>query len=116
MKYRALNPISREEAATAFASHLGHEVGMALARCAEFDPEYEWVESRCLEFVEHPSVEVRRAAAAALGNLARVHRRTSIRTVEALERLARSTETAAGWAEDALDDLRMFARSALPDD
>lgn len=71
------------------------------------DPQ--WLTSMCIDLLEHPSTDVRRAAVVALGHLARIHR--DIDRDRVVPRLTLLADDAAlsGAAADALDDIATFA-------
>jgi hypothetical protein len=109
MQYRDLQPIERVDAEAALASRDPEVVCDALLRLALHDPEWEWVEEKSIEMARSELPAVRGCAATALGHLARIHRRNHYASVvAALRRLLQDPETAPR-AEDALDDVRMFA-------
>jgi len=108
--YEEMPPISRSEAERAFASGNTDDIVRALIRLALNDPDWNWVQARCLTFLQHKDRWVRRAAATSLGHLARIHGRLNLDTVKPqLERLVNDPEME-GAAEDALDDIRHHIR------
>jgi hypothetical protein len=80
----------------------------ALIRSALHDPDWAWVEEHCLVAAHHRAPEVRTVAATSLGHLARLYGTLHLdRVIPVLETL-REDAAAAGTAQDALDDIRMF--------
>ncbi|MBH0777018.1 hypothetical protein [Nocardia bovistercoris] len=108
--YQRLDPIERDEATALLESAEGPVVVETILRLALHDPDGEWVTERALALIDNPSADVRNSAATALGHIARIHRGIDReRVVPTLQRLLDDPETA-GRAEDALDDIAMFAR------
>ena len=109
-RYQDVVPLSREEAAAAFATDEDAKVSEALVSITFHDPDWRWVQAHCLHFARHPSAAIRAVAATCLGHLARIHGlldRDSVLPV--LSQLAGDRETQ-GRAEDALEDIRRFLR------
>jgi len=105
--YSELDPIDRHEAEAVFASG-GREIGFVLLRLALHYHDWAYVERRCLDFARHPDTWVRRNAATALGQLARIHGRIHVeRVMPALMTLWADPDVS-GWADDALDDVEAF--------
>lgn len=72
------------------------------------DPDWEWLQEKCLELTGHDNPEVRGVAATCLGHIARIHRRLDRdRVVAALQAMVHDS-AAGGRAEDALDDIEVF--------
>ncbi len=107
--YQKLDPISRDHATAMLESTDSHTVTEAILRLALHDPDGTWVTDRALELLQNPNTDIRSVAATALGHIARIHHTIDTeRVVPALQRLANNPDTA-GRAEDALDDIAMFA-------
>jgi hypothetical protein len=114
MKYEEPAKIDRADAETAFATGDSERISDALVRFAYHDPEWRWVQDTCLQFLDHPDTSVRGVAATCLGHVARIHGRIDgLRVVPALRRLLPIDEVG-GPAEDALDDIAIFAPDSLP--
>lgn len=69
----------------------------------------EWAESRCLRLLDHPNVDVAGLAATCLGHIARIYKTIGQDTVPSLEAKLADARIS-GRVEDALDDIRMFAK------
>ena len=110
MTYREPQPISRSEAEHIFASGTADEIASALIDIAFHDPDWRWVQNKCLGFTSDDAPVVRQAAVTCLGHVARIHRTLDLETVLAvLNELSRDP---AVTTEDALDDIRMFIHNA----
>ena len=82
------------------------QIVKALLSAAYYDPDWRWVQARCLYFLTHTDVWVRRNAANCLGLLAMFHNKLDADVVvPALENAAEDPEVKA-WAEDSLADIR----------
>ena len=111
MRYEEVSPIEREAAHDLLASKDPFVVCSVLVRLAYHDPDWAWVQARCLEFARDPRPEVRGCAALCLGHLARIHRVLDLDTVLPVLRALLDDPTGsfvAGIAEDALDDIGVF--------
>lgn len=107
--YQKLDPISRDDATVMLESTDPHVVTEAILRLALHDPDGAWVTDRALELLRSPSTDIRSVTTTALGHIARIHHTIDTeRVIPALQRLANDPDTA-GRAEDALDDIAMFA-------
>ncbi|MCX4096654.1 hypothetical protein [Nocardia sp. alder85J] len=107
--YQKLDPISRGDATAMLESTDPHAVTQAILRLALHDPDGAWVTDRALTLLHSPNADIRSVAATALGHIARIHGAIdSERVIPALQRLTDNTDTV-GRAEDALDDIAMFA-------
>jgi hypothetical protein len=82
----------------------------ALLSATYYDPEWRWVQSRCLEFLSHGDHEERGLAATCLGHLARIHKELDIELV--LSRLSplKNDPLVGSSVQDALDDIRFFLK------
>ncbi len=108
MKYAQIEPISREEAATALASGDPSFACEALVRLAFFDEDCTFVEATCMQYTRHPNAEIRKAATICFGHLARIHGHLDLdRVLPLLEALSADPLTVA-QASAAMDDVRMF--------
>lgn len=108
MEYREPQPITREQAAEAFASADVERINDALIGLTYHDADGHWVQEQCLALLDYPDSDVRGLAATCLGHLARIHRDLDRdRVVEALEEL-RSDPIIGGRARDALDDIAVY--------
>lgn len=103
-------PITRGAAQRAFASTDAREICGALVSATFSDPDWRWVEWKCLEFCRHANPEIRGLAATCLGHLARIHGQLSLDKVKPCLQDLRSDPEVAGRAEDALDDIEMYLR------
>jgi hypothetical protein len=107
--YQKLDPIGRDEAETMLASTDAYAATEAILRLALHDPDGAWVTDRALALLQSPDADTRAVAATALGHIARIHHTIDTeRVIPALQRLTDNPATA-GRAEDALDDIAMFA-------
>lgn len=76
----------------------------ALVGLAVRDPDWRWVQDRCLALIADPASPLRSLSATCLGHLARIHgTHDAVRVMSALRAMAR--EKGGGIAEDALDDI-----------
>ncbi|MEO3752365.1 hypothetical protein [Streptomyces sp. B6B3] len=107
MRYQHPRRITPAEAEDAFRSQDSTRIAETLISSAFHCSEREWVEGWLIRFSGHPEVRVRRAAALALGHLARLHGQVSPEAVAAVSALLDDAELS-GAPANALDDVRMF--------
>ena len=110
MKYRAVVERDREELEILLRSSNQQDVQDALLSAAYYDPDWRWVQGKCITLSHHPGHQVRQMAATCLGHLARIHRQLDLETV--LQRLAelKDDPLAKASVEDALDDIRFYLK------
>jgi hypothetical protein len=82
----------------------------ALLSAAYHDPDWRWVQERCLEFLDHNDRSVRGLSATCLGHLARIHKQLDLELV--LPRLAtlKNDPEIGPSVQDALDDIKFYLR------
>lgn len=98
----------REELEILLRSLDQQDITDALLSAAYYDPDWRWVQGRCLALSHHPDHVVRWYAAICLGHLARIHRQLDLEVVlQRLTELQTDPLVKAG-ADDALDDIRFF--------
>lgn len=107
-EYREPQPISRSEAASAFASGIPNRICETLVSLAYYDPDWRWVQVKCLEFSRHSDPDVRGLAATCLGHLARIHRQLDTAIVVPRLNEMLTDPDVKGTAQDALDDISLF--------
>ena len=110
MKYESILPVGKEEAEKAFRSNSPEEIVHALLSVTENAADGEWVEARCLGFLDSPLPDVRNAAITCLGHLARIHRTLNKSKVLAALQQKLADPECAGRAEDAIEDIEMFIK------
>ncbi len=108
MKYHDPQPISRTEAEAALKSGDADTICDTLVRLAYHDPDWQWVQNRCLNFIKHPNADVRGLAATCLGHLARIHGELDLAIVKPTLLALKNDPEVSGYAESALDDIQMY--------
>lgn len=110
MRFEQVIQIGRDEAEDAFASGDAWRICDALVRIAYHDPDWRWVEMKCLEFTSHPDMSIRMVAVICFSHIARIHGVLHVEKVlPVLRELERDPELS-GTVEDTLEDLRIFLR------
>ncbi|MEU1984064.1 hypothetical protein [Nocardia sp. NPDC019395] len=107
MKYQELHPIDRNEALEQIKTGDEWSVVEAILRLALHDPDGPWVTKIALDLLGNINLGIRRAAALALGHIARLHGEIDERAVPALQQMLSDPETR-GRAKDALSDIEIF--------
>ena len=111
MRYIPLDPISREDAEEAFSSGSSAAVCHALARLVHHDPDWRWLQDKCIRMTGHPDIDVVGLAIGSFGDIARIHGNLDLGTVlPLLDRLHDNTALA-GRVEDAWDDIERYLHS-----
>ncbi len=102
-------PVGKRKAKAIFAGNNPHKIIRALIGITFHDPDYEWIQSRCLEFCEHSDNDVRATAIICLGHIARIHSKIDKKAILVLKKL-QSDSSVGGVAKDALADIKRFAK------
>lgn len=108
MKYKVENPISKKKANEVFAARDVEKICATLVSISLNDSDWQWVQNRCLEFLNHDNFEIRGLAATCLGHIARVHGRLDEDKVVVALRERLSDKEIVGRVVDALEDIEMF--------
>lgn len=109
--YKRTPPLARQEAEMAFSSGSPEQITDALVRVALNDPDWRWVQEKCLTFLDSPESDVRRLAVTCLGHLARIHGELDREKVVRLLNNLRHDDQIGGSVEDALEDIEEFVGS-----
>ena len=108
MQYKDVEPISRQDAVSAFSSGSREAIQDALVRVVLHDPDWRWAQDTCIEYAKHDDPSIVQIAVTCFGHLARIHGKLDLeRVLPILQELSKSQKTA-GRVEDALDDIRVF--------
>ncbi len=109
MQYEELVPISREEAATAFARNDDtYSVCYSLLCVALHDPDWRWVLPQVMRFIMDPNPEIRGVAVTCVGYLARIHRRVDVTEVLPMLHKLQSDPYVRMRVRDTLADISQF--------
>ncbi len=112
--YHKVVPISRKDAEVAFSSGNSDRIGDALISIAFYDPDWRWVQDKCLYFIDSSLPDVRRLSKICLGHLARIHGKLEMNKVlPILERLRNNAEVS-GTVEDTFEDIEIFIGNQRP--
>ena len=108
MEYQDPKPMSRDVAERELSAKESIRVCDALVSLAFHEPDWRWVQSKCIELVSHHTSEVRGLAVTCFGHLARIHGRLDLDLVTPiLDRLKGDAEIG-GRVQDALDDIELY--------
>lgn len=108
MRYEDLTPISKEEVRSAVRDGPVEQVSKSLLRMALHEADWPWAESVCLEALEDPRTNIRRAAPTGLGHIARIHRTLHLQRVVPAIAAFLQDPALSGAARDALEDITIF--------
>ncbi len=106
--YEEIHPLDRADLNRLLDSGNQDAILASLLSAAYYDPDWRWVQSLCLRFLDHPEKDIRRTAAICLGHLARIHGQLDIDIV--LPRLTAIQAAGEINVEDAIDDIHTFLR------
>lgn len=114
MKYVEVEPIDRDEAEKLIASGDSECINFTLVRLAYHEPDWRWVEGLCLKLSTHEDWRVRAICATCFGHLARIH--GELDTMQVMPVLRRLLDDALtkGYAEEAVDEIKIFLRGRGP--
>ena len=98
----------RKLAREAFASGNPKKICDALISVAFYDADWQWVQDRCLSYLEDENSQIRSIAAISLGHVARIHGNLELDKVVPALRSKEQDSEVWGSALDALDDIEMF--------
>ena len=108
MEYRAVEPMTRQEAEENLASGEINLMCATLVSIAFYDEDADWVERVCTEFLAHPDSGIRAISCTCLGHLARIHGDPKLARVRpGLKQMLKDPEVAS-YAEDALGDIDVY--------
>jgi hypothetical protein len=110
MKYEAVRLIEKDQAEKAFRGNESEEIVHALLGATWHIADWEWVQDRCLDLLDSPMPDVRDTAITCLGHLARIHKKLNQPKVLAALASKLSDPDCSGRAEDAMEDIEMFAK------
>lgn len=108
MKYRAVEPISREAAAKVSLEDNPQTLVSTLVSVAFFEPDYRWAQDFCLKYCVHSDKDVRAVAVTCLGHIARIHRKLDLDRVRPILLPLKNDAHVAGPVDDAEDDFEVF--------
>ncbi|HEX4582769.1 MAG TPA: hypothetical protein VH139_11960 [Acidobacteriaceae bacterium] len=113
MQYREVQERDRQQIELMLRSPDKMDRLDALLSATYYDPDWRWVQGRCLDFLSHVDFQERGLAATCLGHLARIHKQLDIELV--LSRLAplKNDPLVGSYVQDALDDIRFFLKFQL---
>lgn len=108
MLYKEIPVMSRSAIENCFRTEPPQVVARALISAALYDSDFDWVQQKCLEFLNGPDIGLRCTALVAFGHLARLHGRLDFEVVN--EQLAHAEQNSelAGYVSDLRGDIEMY--------
>lgn len=113
MEYEEIAFNTRGQLAAALLSGDADKIVPALLGVVLNDPNWEWLQDKCLELLNVDDIRVPRAALLGLGHVARLHRRMNVVRVRSALR-AFNRPQLAGEVEDVLEDIELFVGGIAP--
>jgi hypothetical protein len=110
VEYHEIFPMEREDLERLLDSGNEKFIIDALLSAAFYDPDWKWIQTTCLRFLDHPEKSVRWNAATCLGHIARIHRQLDIEIVLPRLMALKADPSIAANVEDALDDIKWYLR------
>jgi hypothetical protein len=105
-EYRPVEQRTREQVEAMLASSDAAQIVKGLLSATYYDPDWRWVQGKCLFYLTHGDVELRRAAVTCLGLLAVFHKKLDVAVVMPALRNAAADPEVKTWAEDSLADIQ----------
>jgi|SRR5215475_13429389 len=115
MHYEDVLPIDRDELRRALKSNSEGRAAKAVIAVALHDPDWKWAEKQCLNALKDPRSDVRAAGVTGLGHIARIHGRITASVIIPKLEALKADKSLGGVAEDAIEDILFFAKSANDD-
>jgi hypothetical protein len=109
MQYKETLPISPEEAKENLESDDPTRINDALIRLTYHNSDWQWVQDQCLQLLNNSDSVVKGLAVSCLGHLARIHKTIDAAKVLPVLNSLLNDPDLGGRAEDAIDDIEMFA-------
>lgn len=106
--YHDVQPITKDAAQKMFLSNKVENICNALVSIAFYDPDWKWVQDKCLHFFLSNDPNISGLAATCLGHIARIHHKLDKEKVINLLNSRRNDAEIGGQIEDALDDIDSF--------
>jgi hypothetical protein len=110
MQYREVQERDRQEIELLLRSPEKMDRLDALLSATHHDPDWRWVQNRCLDFLSHADYQERSLAATCLGHLARIHKELDIELVLSALAPLKNDPLIGSSVQDALDDIRLFVK------
>ena len=110
MKYHEIFPLNRPDLERLLESGNQKAIIDALLSAAYYDPDWKWVQTTCLRFLDHSETDVRWNAATCLGHVARIHKKLDTEIVVPKLTALKADPTIAANVQDALDDIEWYLR------
>jgi HEAT repeat len=101
-------PISRADAEAKLRSPDAKMRVETLLAIAYHDPDWRWVQDRCLDMLDDPHVDVRAMAALCLGHVVRIHPQLDLDRVLPALTAVLSADVVGSRARDALVEIEVF--------
>lgn len=105
--YEEIKKIDKQEFSRLVNQGSSSDLCEALVRGVHHIDDHEWYLENCVLFLQHPDPEVRGAAVACIGHIARLGGGDKSELLRALEPLLNDAELE-GRVEDAIDDITIF--------
>lgn len=117
LRYQAPSEITKEEFLKIVETSDVVRICQAIVDVTHFIDDYDWLRVQFKELLEHSDQDVRGVTATCIGHIARLHPSANREQLLSILRPHLSDSLICGRVEDAIDDVRMFARSgkAAPD-
>jgi hypothetical protein len=114
LQYQRIEPRSREELESAFASGDSSRIIEALLSATYHDEDWRWVQGKALGYLRSPDHSVRHIAVQSLGLIAVLHQQLDTTTVVPVLMEATLDPELRGEVEDAIADIYSRIPSARP--
>ena len=108
MRDQQVASVSKEAAELLLSTGGSDKICETLVSLAFHEPDWRWVQTKCLHFLNSEDASIAAVSATCLGHLARIHRKLDRAEVLSALTAKLDTEEVSGPAADAIDDISRF--------
>lgn len=99
--------LSKQEAKKNLSSKDSRIVIVTLLSIALNEPDRDWAEKKCLQYLKHPNSDIKDAAILSIAHIARIDRRFNQYAIPFFKKYLKNPELS-GRVQDAIDDICVF--------
>lgn len=108
MRYQHSQPVAKEAAESLLSKGGSDQICETLVSLALHEPDWRWVQNKCLHFLDNEDASIAAISATCLGHLARIHGQLDRAEVLSALRSKLGTEGVSGTAADAIEDILRY--------
>lgn len=111
MKYAEIPQLTHEQIVRDLLSSDIEISSVALLSASLYGQDRNWIQEKCLTFLDHPDPTMKATAIRCLGHLARIHKKLDIEKVLPAIFRFKDDSYLSGVVEDTLDDIKVYIKS-----